>query len=106
MQRRSCGVPSLTARARWAPAAAPQAHATSAKWSSFGFSRRVAPKVGRCYKICPPVVFPTGHDPYYDSPYYIHEQELHGGPYGQVREAAPGCPARGGLGRRRSVSRS
>lgn len=44
-----------------------------------------APSVGRCYKICPPVVFPNGHDPYYDSPYYIHERELMGGPYGLVR---------------------
>jgi hypothetical protein len=32
--------------------------------------------------VCPPVVFPTGHDPYYDSPYYTYESELHGGPFG------------------------
>lgn len=68
-----------------------QAAAVQQKWSSFGFGRRTAPQVGRCYTICPPVVYPWGHDPYYDSPYYIHEQELHGGPYGVVRARRGPC---------------
>ena len=30
------------------------------------------------------MVFPTGHDSYYDTAYFIHETEMHGGPFGQV----------------------
>ena len=36
----------------------------------------------RCYQVCPPVVYPTGHDPYYDSAFFTYEKELHGGPFG------------------------
>ena len=36
----------------------------------------------RCYTVCPPVVYPTGHDPYYDTSYFTYEKELHGGPFG------------------------
>ena len=38
--------------------------------------------VRRCYTVCPPVVYPTGHDPYYESSYFTAEKELHGGPFG------------------------
>ena len=33
----------------------------------------------RCYTVCPPVIYPTGHDPYYESSYFTLERELHGG---------------------------
>jgi hypothetical protein len=23
----------------------------------------------KCYQVCPPIVYPTGHDPYYDTAY-------------------------------------
>ena len=36
----------------------------------------------KCYQVCPPIVYPNGHDPYYDTPYYQYEKELHGGPFG------------------------
>jgi hypothetical protein len=36
----------------------------------------------KCYQVCPPIVYPTGHDPYYETPYYQSERELHGGPFG------------------------
>ena len=36
----------------------------------------------RCYTVCPPVIYPTGHDPYYESSYFTYEKELHGGPFG------------------------
>lgn len=52
-------------------------------WTDRGFGMHPAPvNGGHCYTICPPVVFPTGHDPYYDSSYFIYESELHGGPFG------------------------
>ena len=37
---------------------------------------------GKCYTVCPPVEYPTGHDPYYETPYFTLERELHGGPFG------------------------
>jgi len=56
---------------------------TVTAWTDHGFGVHPAPtNAGRCYTVCPPVVFPNGHDPYYDSPYYQYETELHGGPYG------------------------
>ena len=36
----------------------------------------------KCYQVCPPVVYPTGHDPYYETPYYQYDKEIHGGPFG------------------------
>eukprot|EP00505_MAST-04D_sp_SCG-Rhode-Island_P003680 Stramenopile-MAST_4_protein_3680 len=37
---------------------------------------------GKCYTVCPPVEYPTGHDPYYETAYFTLERELHGGPFG------------------------
>jgi hypothetical protein len=36
----------------------------------------------KCYQVCPPIVYPTGHDPYYETPYYQYDKEIHGGPFG------------------------
>jgi len=64
----------LIAATVWSPSEA---------WTDRGFGVHPAPtNGGHCYTICPPVVFPTGHDPYYDSPFYMYESELHGGPFG------------------------
>ena len=48
-----------------------------------GIVHRRGEMVGsRCYTVCPPVIYPTGHDPYYESSYFTLERELHGGPFG------------------------
>ena len=49
--------------------------------SGRGFGRGAVGEY-KCYQVCPPIVYPNGHDPYYDTPYYQYEKELHGGPFG------------------------
>ena len=60
--------------------------ATDSPMSGRGFGRgpNLPIEQARCYKVCPSIVYPTGHDPYYDTSYFSYEREMHGGPFGPV----------------------